>query len=133
MNLVSLALRFEISFAFMLSWPISLFVAIAFSITNELAVKYYRAKSGILKKASTLIIFAFVNTLIFATGAFFQVNFIMHRGTERAYVSYENIKWYIQGVLCFAIGIVLWRMLFLAVPALVQWRFKSKNQGISSS
>ena len=131
MDLISIVLRFEVGAAFIFfSYPTSLFLGIAFSITNELAVKYYRIKSSIFKKASILTIFAFVNTLIFADGAFFKGNFIMNKGTEQAFVNYENIKWYIQGVFCFALAIVLLRMLFLGITILIQRCSSNKNTAI---
>lgn len=129
MDLISLMLRLEIGIAFVFfPYPISLLVGIAFSITNELAVKYNRITVGLIKKASILIIFSIVNALIFAIGAFFQGNFIMHRGTERAYVSYENIKWYIQGILCVALAMMLWRMFFLGITVLSQMKSKTKDK-----
>lgn len=124
MDLISLVLRLEIGIAFTLfSWPISLCVGVAFSIANELAVKYYRTKSNIFTKACTLIIFAFVNTLIIAVGMFFQGKYVMHEGTEHAFVDYENIKAAVFVVMFFLLAIVLWRMLFLGITVLVQHGF----------
>ena len=128
MDLISLILRLEVGIAFTLfSWPISLFVGIAFAIANELAVKYCRIKSGVFKKASTLIIFAFVNTLIIAAGMLFHGKYVMHEGTERAFVDYENIKAAILAIVFFLLAIVLWRMLILGVTVLAQRYLKRKH------
>ena len=128
MDLISLALRLEIGVAFIFfSWPISLFIGIAFSIANELSVKYYRIKSSIFKKATVLITFAFVNTLIIAVGMFFHGKYVMHEGTEHSFIDYENIKAAVFAVLFFLLAIVLWRMLFLCITALAQWYSKPKH------
>ena len=128
MDLISVALRFEVGIAFaFFPLPVSLFVGIAFSIINELAVKYYRSKSSLAKKASVLVLFALLNTIVFAIGAFFSGNFIMHKGTERALISYENIKYCIFAVLYFALAIVLWRMLILGIPLLFKRNTEAKE------
>ncbi|MDH4240138.1 MAG: hypothetical protein OEW48_11295 [Phycisphaerae bacterium] len=122
MDLISLALRLEIGIPFAIfSWPLSLFTGIAFSIANELAVKYYKLKSKIFEKALILVIFSLVNTIIIAIGVLFHGTYVQHKGTENEFIDYENIKAAILFVPLFLLTMVLWRMLFLGIPYSLSW------------